>query len=207
MEIQYFGANCVKITTKNASMIIDDNLVKLGRKTVTKAGDIAINTTKNVLNTDAKIVFNQPGEYEVSSVLIQGFATRAHMDDDKSKTATIFKITADDMKILVVGHIFPELSERQLEDIGIIDIIIIPVGGNGFTLDGVGALKLIKKIESKIVIPTHYEDKALKYEVPQQTIESALSGLAMEISESLDKLKLKHGDVGDSTRLILLKRQ
>jgi hypothetical protein len=33
------------------------------------------------------------------------------------------------------GHIYPELSEDQLEQIGMVDILVVPVGNSGYTLD------------------------------------------------------------------------
>jgi L-ascorbate metabolism protein UlaG (beta-lactamase superfamily) len=74
-------------------------------------------------------------------------------------------------------------------------------------LDPVGALKLIKKIEPKIVVPTHYDDKSTTYPVPQQTLEDALRALAMDIKETAPKLKLKGGELADATQLIVLERQ
>ena len=48
-----------------------------------------------------------------------------------------------------------------------VDVMFVPVGGNGYTLDGVGALKLIKKVEPKLVVPTHYDDAMLQFPMPQ----------------------------------------
>src|SRR5205085_3062514 len=107
----------------------------------------------------------------------------------------------------IIGHIYPELSEDQLESIGLVDVAIVPVGGNGYTLDGVGALQVIKKLEPKLVIPTHYADKAIKYEVPQVELAEALKGLAMEPTETVPKLKVKLNELSDTARLIVLERQ
>jgi L-ascorbate metabolism protein UlaG (beta-lactamase superfamily) len=85
-----------------------------------------------------------------------------------------------------------------------IDVLITPVGGNGYTLDPVGALSIIKKIEPKIVIPTHYADKALQYPVPQQSLEDALKALAMEPKQAASKLRVKPADLSDTTQLIVL---
>jgi L-ascorbate metabolism protein UlaG (beta-lactamase superfamily) len=82
-----------------------------------------------------------------------------------------------------------------------------PVGGNGYTLDGVGALQVIKKLEPKLVIPTHYADKDLKYEVPQAELSEALKGLAMEPAETVPKIKVKPADLSDTAHLVLLERQ
>lgn len=208
MELQYYGANCVRLTTKKAAIVIDDNLASLGAKAVTKPGDIALFTAAHGSPAvETKIIIDQPGEYEVSDVSIQGIAARGHMDEEKQKSATIYKLVMDDVRVAVVGHVYPELTSSQLEDLSTIDVLIIPVGGNGYTLDPVGALKLIKEIEPKLVIPTHFADKGLNYEVPAQTLEEALKGMSMEPRETVAKLKVKAGELGDVTQLVVLEKQ
>ena len=208
MELQYYGANCIKVATKKAALVIDDNLADLGLSLVTKAGDIALFTgTHTTPKTEVKLVIDHPGEYEASDISIQGVAARSHIEEKDAKDATIFKIIADDIRLVVIGHIYPELSDEQLEALGTVDVLVIPVGGNGYTLDPIGALKIIKKIEPKIVIPTHYADKKLKYPVPQQELAVALKELAMEPRETVAKLKLKPTDLTDVTQLIVLERQ
>ena len=208
MEFQYYGANCVRISNKKASIIIDDNLSALGAKTVTKPGEVVLFTAPHkAAAAGTKIVIDKPGEYEASNVSIQGIGARAHMDEAKQKAATMYRLVVDDVRIAVVGHVYPELSSSQLEDLSTIDVLIIPVGGNGYTLDPVGAHKLIQEIQPKLVIPTHYDEKGLNFEVPQQTLTDALKGLSMEVSETVPKLKVKAGELGDIQRLIVLEKQ
>lgn len=208
MELQYYGANCMRLTTKKASIVLDDNLAELGLKSVTKAGDIVLSTTGHGLPVvDVKLVLDQPGEFEVSDISIQGIAARAHIDEVGRRAATMFKIVGEDIRVAVLGHIYPDLTNDQLETLGTIDVLLIPVGGNGYTLDPVGALKLIKAIEPKIVVPTHYDDPEIKYPVPQQTLEDAIKGLSMEVRETVGKLKVKAGEMAETTQLIVLERQ
>lgn len=208
MEIQFYGGNCVRLTTKKASVIVDDNLADLGLKSVTKAGDIALFTAAHGdPRAEVKLLIDQPGEYEVSDTSIQGVAARSHIDEADQHTATIYKVVGEDVRVVVLGHIYPELSDAQLESLGMVDILIIPVGGNGYTLDATGALSVIKKIEPKLVIPTHYADKSTKYPVPQAELADALKGLAMEPQETVDKLKVKAGDFTEGTQLVVLQRQ
>lgn len=209
MEIQYFGANAIRLSTRKASIIVDDNLASLGQKPITKNGDIALFTGphgESSPDVEEKIVIDKPGEYEVSEISIQGIPARSHLDEEGQKSATIFKITEDDTKIVVTGHIYPELSDEQLEAIGMVDVLIIPVGGNGYTLDGVGALKVIRKIEPKIVTPTHYDEKGFDYPVPQQPLSEALKALAMEPKETVAKFKVKPVELTDNTQLVILER-
>lgn len=207
MDVQFHGANCVTMATKQARVTIDDNLADLGGKSASKVGDIALFTGAHADPTQqTKIVIDQPGEYEVSGISIYGIVARAHIDEAGKKTATMYKIITDDIRILVVGHAYPELSDAQLESIGMIDVMFVPVGGNGYTLDAVGALTLVKKVEPKLVVPTHYEDKSLQFPVPQQSLEQALQGLAMEPTERVAKLKLKAGTFGETTQLVVLEK-
>src|SRR5690606_20251264 len=146
-----------------ASIIIDDNLAELGAKSPAKTGDIALFTSSNhgAVKSDTKLVIDEPGEFEVSDISIQGIPARAHVDEEGTKQAVMYKILIDDLRIAVVGHVYPELSGDQLETLNTVDVLILPVGGNGYTLDPVGALKLIKDIEPKVIIPTHFDDKAI----------------------------------------------
>lgn len=207
MDVQFYGANCVSIATKQARVVFDDNLSSLGGKAVLKNGDVALYTAKQEATPkqELKICIDQPGEYEVSGVSIYGIQARAHMDESGKQTATMYKLVIDELRVLVTGHIYPELTDKQLEKIGMIDVMIVPVGGNGYTLDGVGALKLIKKIEPKLVIPTHYDDGSLSYPVPQQPLQDALKALGMEPKETVSgKLRIKPAELSDVTQLIVL---
>lgn len=207
MDIQFYGANCVTVTVGNARLVIDDNLADLGAKSISRAGDICLYTgVHGQAPADAKLSISMPGEYEVSDISVYGIAARSHVDEDKQRSATMYKLIAKDMRILVVGHVFPKFKESDLEKIGIVDVMIVPVGGNGFTLDPVGALELIKEIEPKLVIPTYYDDAKLKLPVPAQTLEQALQALGMEPKERVSKLKLKTGDLGEDTQLIVLEK-
>jgi hypothetical protein len=205
VDIQFYGANCISLSTKSRKIIIDDNLAELGAKNVSKPEDVAL-FTNGKLDTPSTLIFDGPGEYEVSDVSIIGIAARAHMDEEGKVNATMFKLIAGDYNILVTGHIYPELSEAQLERIGVIDVLLVPVGGNGYTVDPVGAIKLIRAIEPKIVIPTHYADKVFNYPVPQQDLENALKELAMEPKETVSKLKLKATELSDVTQLVILEK-
>jgi L-ascorbate metabolism protein UlaG (beta-lactamase superfamily) len=210
MEVQFYGANCIKIVNRKVSVVIDDNLKALGAKPVATAKDIVLSTTSNIeLPKDAHFGINSPGEYEVSDVSISGIPAPSHLDDpsEKKNSATMYRIIIDGVRFAVVGHVHPNLTDTQLEALGTIDILCIPVGGNGFTLDGVGAQKIIKEIEPRIVIPTHFEDASLSFEVPQAPLDEAVKSLGMEIAETVDSLKLKNFEFGEGTRLFILNKQ
>lgn len=208
MEFQFFGANCIRISTKKISIIIDDNLSELGLKSATKAEDVSLCTVEHVASkVAARLTIDQPGEYEVSDTSIKGVAARAHMDEPGKQSATMFRIIGEDIRVVALGHVYPDLNNDQLEALGMVDVLLVPVGGNGYTLDPVGALKLIKAIEPKVIIPTHYADKSVNFPVPQQSLEEALKALGMEPKETVAKLKIKAGEMSENMQVIILERQ
>lgn len=206
MEFQYHGGNCISINTKKSRIVIDDNLNDIGLKSITKSDDVVLFTSLPEKQPEARLVITDPGEYEVSEISIFGIASRSHMDEKGVESATIYKIQYGDFRVGIVGHIHPDISEDHIEELGAVDILFIPVGGNGYTLDGVGALSVIKKFDPKIVIPTHYADDRINYLVPQQELSEALKGLATEPKETLSRFKPKPTDMSEGLSLIILER-
>ena len=205
MELQFHGANCISLTHKGTRIVVDDNLADLGAKTITKADDVALFTGVHSPADTARMMFDSPGEYEIADTSVIAIAARSHIEEGKL-SATMFKLVTGELSVLLTGHIYPDLSEAQLEAIGTVDTLVVPVGGNGYTVDPVGALKLIKDIEPKVIVPTHYADKDLKYPVPQQDLAQALKELGMEPKETVTKLKLKASELGDLAQLIVLQK-
>jgi hypothetical protein len=102
---------------------------------------------------------------------IRGVAARRHIDTENDvKKATVYRVEVGDVRIAVLGNIDYRLNDDQLEEIGLVDIVIVPVGGGGYTLDATNAAALVRKIDCKVAIPVHYADKALHYEVPQEEV-------------------------------------
>ncbi|MHB1864980.1 MAG: MBL fold metallo-hydrolase [Candidatus Saccharimonadales bacterium] len=204
MDIQFCGANCLIVSNKTTRIVIDDNLEKLGKKSIIKPEDVALYTNEDKESDKARLSFNSPGEYEVGDISIVGISAKPFINDDSGKTCTMYKLIASDVSILVTGHILGEFTGNQLEQIGTVDILIVPVGNSGYTLDPIGALKLIKDIEPKIVIPTHYKQTGMKYPVEQIDLNSALKEIGMEVKETVSKLKIRSADLSDVTQLVVL---
>ncbi|HSX05072.1 MAG TPA: MBL fold metallo-hydrolase [Candidatus Saccharimonadales bacterium] len=205
MDMQFHGANCVVLSNKNNRVVIDDNLATLGAKSVLRDGDICLFTGRHEAPSgNLKIVIDMPGEYEVSGVSIFGLQVRAHMDEADKRSAVMYKINWGETRILVTGHVFPKLTDDELEAIGIVDVMFVPVGGSGYTLDATGALQLVKAVEPKIVVPTHYNESRLRFEVPQAELEDALKTMAMEPKERVSKLQFKPAETTDTTQLVVL---
>jgi len=202
MEFQFFGVNCLRITTKKTNIVVDDNLAELGLKPVIKDGDVVLYTGSAQPSTskDIKLLVVQPGDYEVSDVQIQGIPARAYKGESNTLTNTIFKIEYEDTSAVVFGNSYPELTDSQLEMLGEVQVLFIPVGDKDVTLSGSDALKVIKKIEPNIVIPTLYSD--------QETLSEAIKELSMEPKETVTKYKVKPNtfEEDQATSLVIIER-
>jgi L-ascorbate metabolism protein UlaG (beta-lactamase superfamily) len=196
-DIEYKGGNTVIIAAKKGFVVLDPKLSLLGLKDISTKGAVEIATdARFALNEgDAKLNIEGPGEYEVGDFSIRGISAQRHIDPvSEGHKATVYRIEIGDVKIAVLGNIAPKLSDDQLEEIGVTDILILPVGGNGYTLDATSAAALARQIDPKVVIPIHYADNVLKYEVPQDPLETFIKELGAPV-ETTQKYKVK----GDSS--------
>ena len=192
-DIEYKGANTVVISTKKATLITDPKLSVVGLKDVTikEAVEIATEARFATNGQDAKILIEGPGEYGVAGFHIRGIGAQRHLDaEGQELLGTIYRIECGDVRIGLLGNIYEQLSEDKLEELGVVDILIIPVGGNGYTLDATGAASLVRKINPKVVIPVHYADDALTYQVHQDGLDLFVKELGVPL-ETVSKYKVK----------------
>lgn len=208
MDIEYKGGNCVVITHKKTTIVTDPNLELIGLKNQGSKAAVQLLTQKafSAPNAEDALVIEGPGEYEIENISVRGVAAQAHTDvKGDLLSATIYRLSTLDVSLAIVGHIYPDLTEEQLEAIGVVDALIIPVGGNGYTLDATGAIKIIKAIDPKVVIPTHYAERGVVYPVPQAELEIFLKELGVAHQET-PKLKLKSGLFGEVLTAYIITR-
>ncbi|MBM3210078.1 MBL fold metallo-hydrolase [Candidatus Saccharibacteria bacterium] len=192
-DIEYKGGSTVVVKTKNVTVITDPKLSLLGLKDAAVNDCVVISTEHRFMTddvADARLLIDSPGEFEIGKFSIKGVAMQRHIDEGDEKNTTSYRIEVEDIAIGFLGHVDAKPTEEQLESLGLIDILIVPVGGNGYTLDAQSAVKLAKQIEPKIVVPVHYDDTSLKYEVPQAKLDEFTAAMNLSI-ETVSKLKIK----------------
>src|SRR5581483_3517539 len=150
--------------------------------------------TDNV--SDVKRVVDGPGEYEISGVSIIGIQT---FHDDKKGAErgrnTIYVIEMDGLRLLHLGDLGHKLDESQIKEIGNIDILFIPVGGN-YTIDAKTAVEVYKQIGASIIIPMHYRVEGINNEIMNNLapVDDFLRESGLKV-ERLPKLSVKEGDI------------
>jgi L-ascorbate metabolism protein UlaG (beta-lactamase superfamily) len=192
-DIEYKGGNGVIISTKKLNAVIDPKLSLVGLKdlSVKDALEIATEARFATGGRDMQLAIEGPGDYELGPFSIKGVPAIRHLDTSADeKVATIYRIEVGDTRIALVGNISPKLDEDQLEGLGLVDILILPVGGGGYTLDATSAAGVVRQVDPKVIIPVHYADDGLKYEVPQDTLETFVKELGAPV-ETMAKYKVK----------------
>ena len=139
------------------------------------------------INPEAFLI-NTPGEYEKKGIAIRGISSYHDKTEGKERGLnTIYVIKAEDVTICHLGDLGQEkLDEKQVDEIGDIDILLVPVGGN-YTINGKEAVGVIGQIEPKIIIPMHSKIKDLKVEI--EGLEKFVKELGLT-PEKVDKYKI-----------------
>lgn len=215
MQIIWHGQSCFQILTtrgKNESLniVIDPFDETIGLRIPKLEADILLVTHPHPDHKNIKAVggnpflIENPGEYEVKGVFVQGI--HSWHDDKGGKERggnTIYTIEAEDLKLCHLGDLGQkELTEEQVEKIGEIDILMIPVGGV-YTISAKEAIKVMAQLEPKITIPMHYQIPKLKLKL--DGVDKFLKALGIKKIEPVKKLTIKKKDIlPEEAKIIVL---
>ena len=149
-----------------------------------------MNGTENLsYNGKDPFVISGPGEYEVKNVVIRGFGSKS-MYGGKQKINTIYSVSLENINICFLGALSDiNLSSEVKEALGDVDILFLPIGGDG-VLDATQAEKLSVEIEPKIIIPMHYGDVGIK-----DALKKYLKEAGEENVKPIDKLTIKRKEL------------
>jgi L-ascorbate metabolism protein UlaG (beta-lactamase superfamily) len=204
LDISYLGAGCVRISGKQIDVVCDP---PVGAKVKADVGTISAWPEVEGLSfarPAGLMIFDGPGEYEVKSATIQGIPARLHTDEVE-KRGTVYSLTVDGINVVVTGNISGKLDDDQLEGLGRVDVLVVPVGGGGLTLDAQGAAEVVAQLEPSWVVPVHYDDGVTEYPVPQAGVELFLKEMGVN-PEPIVKLKLTQKEPPAETQVVVLQR-
>lgn len=197
MKINWYGQSCFQINiSKNkkeqVNVLIDPVSKDSGLKLPKMKADILFLTDGNGKKENPStfgepFVVERPGEYEVKDVFIRGIA------GDNN----IYTIEAEKIRICHLGGLNQaELNSKQVEEIGDVDILMIPVGGID-TINSKEASKVISQIDPRIVIPMNYKIPKLK--IPKKAeaegVDKFLKVMGKKEVEAQDKFSIKSNEL------------
>lgn len=164
MVITHYGAEFFKVSFGDT--VLAFNPISKGSKLKqTRFGaDIALISVEHPDMSGAEqvahgerdpFVIRGPGEYEIHDTLIKGYSTKT-MYGGVERINTVYLVMLEKMMMLHLGAIGTrELPNELKEALDKIDILFVPVGGDG-VLEPNDAHELAVSIEPKLVIPMHY---------------------------------------------------
>ena len=172
MKIKWLGQSCFLITNDRGINILTDPFDEtLGyRMTKEKINIITISHEhydhNNTMGIKGKpVVLKGPVQRDTHKIKFQGvFSYHDSVFGKYRGENIIFLIKTDNMGICHLGDLGHLLDENQLKEIGIVDILFIPVGGY-YTINHSQADQLIEQVKPKIVIPMHYKTDAIKWSI------------------------------------------
>lgn len=211
MVITHHGGQCFKITFGDLTLVFDPIAKGADLPSVRFGADIALisRNHKDMNGTDEvsygdKVPFaiTGPGEYERQGITVQGFLSSSNFGLEKgteNATNTIYAVELEDMTLVHLGAISDtELMKDAREGLDEIDVLFVPVGGEG-VLSPTKAHELAVALEPKIIIPMHWNGIGEKGSL-EAYLKKAGNG-----SEKADKLTLKKKDlVGREGSIIVL---
>jgi L-ascorbate metabolism protein UlaG (beta-lactamase superfamily) len=198
MIITYHGADFFKVsfgdTTIAVNPISKDSKIK-GKSFGSDITLISLNSPEhNGSDSTSRgekesFVISGPGEYEVSGVFIKGFLSKS-VYGDKERINTIYTVNLENINLCFLGALSDkDLSSETKEAIDGVDILFVPIGGEG-VLDPATAHKLAVQFEPKIIIPSHYMEVGEK-----DSLKKFLKESSAESVKPVDKLTIKRKDI------------
>ena len=143
-----------------------------------------------------------PGEYEVHDVFVTGIRTFHDAAGGKERGYnTIYLIELEGMVICHLGDLGHPLTEEQAEAMANVDVLLAPVGG-GTVIEPAQAAEIVSQLEPKVVIPMRYATALGDKELG--TPEPFAKELGVELPAAEEKLVLRHSELGETMRLVML---
>lgn len=211
MIISWCGHSCFKLESGEVIVITDPFPKKIGLKPFQGKADIITvshdhwdhNNISAIKGTP--FIVSGPGEYEIKKVIIQGIPSFHDKTKGKDRGQnTIYLIQIGQVRICHLGDLGQNLQDDQLEKIGQVDILIIPVGGT-FTIASDEAPKIINQIEPRIIIPMHYQLPELKLSAKISPVAKFLKEMGVS-PKPVEKLVVRKKDlVQEETEVVVMK--
>jgi L-ascorbate metabolism protein UlaG (beta-lactamase superfamily) len=209
VEITWYGLSCFRLAERGlASVIADPFNPSLGLPEVKLRGDIVTVSADTPAHNHVKAVkgkrrvIQRPGEYEIGGVFIIGILMTPK-DGKKKKTQAnmLYVFDFDRLTVAHLGNLSYVPSQAEIENLGEVDIALVPVGGGG-ALTPSQAAEVISLIEPSIVVPMHY--KTVQEGPKLGTVGRFLSEMGTAKLNPLPSLKIRKGGLSSETQIVVL---
>ncbi|NSW54201.1 MAG: MBL fold metallo-hydrolase [Anaerolineae bacterium] len=211
MEILWYGHSCFRFSEDGCATVITDpyNHAVVGHAPLNAKANIVTISHNSPGHNAVEAVGGKPfvidgaGEYELGGVFITGVQTSLKAPGERN---TLFVFQYNDLTIAHMGGIEKLPSQGDIEQIGSINVALIPVGGSsGWTASK--ASELVTMLEPDYVIPMHYATDDSK--ISLEPLQKFLKEMGMESAPTQPSLVLRSDSppLMEETTVIVLQCQ
>lgn len=214
MDIIWYGHACFRLKDRDTTVVTDPYDKTLGLSLPRPKADIVTVSHPSPhhnyvagVKGDFKTI-NSPGEYEIGGTFITGIRLalpgKSRKNGDTPAQNNVFVIYMDDLAICHLGDLSHIPNQNQVEDMGNIDVLMIPVGGKR-ALNAAQAAEVISLIEPYIVIPMHYNLPGLTIKL--DSVSKFLKEMGVAKSDPVNSLRLSKSSLPEETQIVLLEHK
>jgi L-ascorbate metabolism protein UlaG (beta-lactamase superfamily) len=210
MEITWYGLSCFRMTERGVATIVTDpfeSTAELGlpRKdadVVTVSIDEAEHNNLRGVKAGYKPLTG-PGEYEMGGVFITGIDTRLdRKKQDGRPRNTVFLFDFDGLTVCHLGALSNVPTQAQVEALGAVAVLLVPVGGAGQCLNASQAAEVVSLLEPNLVVPMHYRFKGLQGKL--DPVSKFLKEMGLAEVAPQDSLKITRSGLPEETQVVVL---
>jgi L-ascorbate metabolism protein UlaG (beta-lactamase superfamily) len=164
MKVQWFGQSAFLLVSDSGLRVITDPYDPvIGYGEINEEADVVTishehrdhNYTKSLKGNP--VVLNGAGTHETNGVEFRGIATSHDKNQGKERgNNTIFCFAVDGVRVCHLGDLGHALAKPEIEAIGWVDLLLVPVGGF-YTIDDSEATEIAAALNPRITIPMHYK--------------------------------------------------
>ena len=210
MEIVWYGQTCFRLSERGLAAVVTDpyppeiglTYPRARAHVVTASYDDPSCRYVQGVRGPYKL-FDGPGEYETGGVFITGIHTFA---DDKEGSLrglnTVFLFDFEGLTVCHLGYLGDVPAQSQVEDLGAVDVLLIPVGG-GDSLAPAQASEVISLFEPGIVIPMYYQIPGIDMQLG--SLDRFRKEVGLEVLTTEDTLKVSKSNIAEETEIIVLR--
>ncbi len=210
MKIKWLGHATFLITSDAGIRIITDPYMPNERLTydeIKESADIVTVSHEHGDHNNVATVKGNPEVVkettEVKGIKFDGIPTyHDNSDGSQRGSNTIFCFEVDGLRICHLGDLGHRLSDKQVAELGRIDILLIPVGGF-YTIDAKAATEVCRQLKPRVIIPMHY--KTDKCGFPIAGVDEFLRGKEAVSRLDASEVEFKSDEFPATTQIIILK--
>jgi len=206
MDITWYGHACFRLKSREGTVITDPYEKSLGLSLPPLKADVVTVSHNapyhnNTKATKGAYIIDGPGEYEINGIFVTGVHIAPAKNAKDAARNNVFVIYLDDIAICHLGDLSHVPTQKQVEEMGNIDVLLVPVGGLK-ALKAAQAAEVVSLIEPYIVIPMHY--KLPNITLKLEPVSKFLTEMGITKTETVESLRLAKSGLPEETQVVVM---